>query len=563
MKSFAHRPVTLKHPPVPVTAKNWKKYSGGQTGGEVVRDGEFVRCPLVFMDQALINAYERDGIKELSVGYSTDLQWRTGIVDAGQPDAGQHYDAVQTAIRGNHLAVVPLARGGDQLRIGDSRRKSLAFDIENDFRILISRINDMDEDEDEGGDYTGDGLDLYDTDFTEDFTEAQRQHLAETGASMPGGGFPIRNSEDLHHAMEAIGRASNPGAARAHIRERAKALGLEGELSASFKDAAIHDAWSDEARAAAIEARKHGATLKPSARPTRGAAATFDVMHPDNAISPRGLPSPSGTIDIHHDGTATSYKEGESKTHKNVKGAIKHIMKDASFHDDTKDCPNCGAEIPTGAKDCPECHTHLKDGVTYMTKIVIDGVPVNVADEQTAAIIDRHVASLTRQLADAKKDMDKIANEGEDKDKDLADAKKTISTRDGEIAVLKKQVDDAKVTPAKLDQLVKDRLSVIDAASNVLDKTFAFDGKSVEDIKRATVDAYLGDAAKGMDDTAISGAFVAATAVKDGKRGGSQPIRDALRGQGSRPGNINDARDTAYDQKTKDLGDAWRKKPAA
>ncbi len=99
MRSFAHRPVTLKHPSVPVTQKNWKKYSGGMTGDEVVRDGEYVRVPMVMMDQALIDAYEKDGVKELSMGYSTDIKWVTGVTDSGEA-----YDAVQTAIRGNHLA---------------------------------------------------------------------------------------------------------------------------------------------------------------------------------------------------------------------------------------------------------------------------------------------------------------------------------------------------------------------------------------------------------------------------------------------------------------------------
>lgn len=467
MNSMAHRPVTLRHPRVPVTAKNWKKYSGGQTGAEVVRDGEYVRVPMVLMDQKLIDAYERDGIKELSLGYSTDIKWRTGVVDAGQPDAGQTYDAVQTAIRGNHLAVVPDARGGKELRIGDGRSR---FGGSTQFRELIRRLADMEEmDDDEEGDYVGDGA-LYDTEFS----EAEREKLAKTGAAMPGGGFPIRNAEDLHHAMQAIGRAKDPSAARAHIRARAKALGLEGELSASFKDS-----------------------------------------------SPRG--------------------------------------------DDYVDCPQCGADVPPDSLDCPECghKMNTRDGATYMTKIVIDGVPVNVADEQTAAIIERHVALLTKQLADAKKDMEKIKNEGEDKDKDCADAKKTIAARDGEIAVLKKQVADAAVTPEKLDVLVKDRLIVIDAASPLLDKTFSFDGKTVEAIRRAAVEAHLGDAAKGMDDATVSGAFAALTADAVRKGGGSQPIRQALSIHGNRSAVVTDARQAAYDEKQKRQSEMWRKPATA
>src|SRR5690606_31354603 len=47
MHSFAYRPVTDDHPTEMVTADNWKALAVGQTGGEVARDGEFVRVPLV------------------------------------------------------------------------------------------------------------------------------------------------------------------------------------------------------------------------------------------------------------------------------------------------------------------------------------------------------------------------------------------------------------------------------------------------------------------------------------------------------------------------------------
>jgi hypothetical protein len=58
-----------------------------------------------------------------------------------------------------------------------------------------------------------------------DFSQGQRKKLAKTGAAMPGGGFPISNTQDLANAKRAIGRAKNPAAARRHINERAKALG--------------------------------------------------------------------------------------------------------------------------------------------------------------------------------------------------------------------------------------------------------------------------------------------------------------------------------------------------
>ncbi|KRG47352.1 hypothetical protein ARC20_03205 [Stenotrophomonas panacihumi] len=115
MHSYAYRPVTVEHPAQMVDADTWKAVSAGATGAEVVRDGQFVRVPLVLMDAAAIKAYE-SGKRELSMGYSAEIVFRDGVTPEGQP-----YDAVQTQLRMNHVALVKKARGGDQLRIGDGR----------------------------------------------------------------------------------------------------------------------------------------------------------------------------------------------------------------------------------------------------------------------------------------------------------------------------------------------------------------------------------------------------------------------------------------------------------
>src|SRR5690606_13036081 len=117
LHTYAHRPVTLDHPDEAVTADNWKDYAIGQTGGEVARDGEFVRVPLVLMDSKAIEAVE-NGKRELSMGYSAELVFDSGVT----PD-GQEYDAIQKNLRMNHLAVVTMARGGSQLKIGDNLEK--------------------------------------------------------------------------------------------------------------------------------------------------------------------------------------------------------------------------------------------------------------------------------------------------------------------------------------------------------------------------------------------------------------------------------------------------------
>lgn len=122
MHSFAHRPVTMDHPPELVTADNWKEYAVGQTGDEVLRDGDFLRVPMVLMDAAAITRV-MEGKDELSCGYTMDFRWQ-----AGETSQGEAYDAVQSTIRGNHVAVVTMARGGPKLNLGDGDDENESLD---------------------------------------------------------------------------------------------------------------------------------------------------------------------------------------------------------------------------------------------------------------------------------------------------------------------------------------------------------------------------------------------------------------------------------------------------
>jgi hypothetical protein len=60
-----------------------------------------------------------------------------------------------------------------------------------------------------------------------DVSAEERKKLADEGKALPDGSFPIANISDLRNAIQAVGRASDPEAARAHIKKRAKALGRE------------------------------------------------------------------------------------------------------------------------------------------------------------------------------------------------------------------------------------------------------------------------------------------------------------------------------------------------
>ncbi|KTE20594.1 hypothetical protein ATE67_10130 [Sphingopyxis sp. H050] len=114
MASFAHKAITVDHPPGGVTVDNWKQVAAGWTEGKVARDGDFVEIPLMLADASAVKAYD-SGVNQLSAGYSSTITWGDGIA----PD-GTKYQATMSRIRGDHIALVAKGRAGSECRIGDS-----------------------------------------------------------------------------------------------------------------------------------------------------------------------------------------------------------------------------------------------------------------------------------------------------------------------------------------------------------------------------------------------------------------------------------------------------------
>jgi len=117
MKSFAHIPVTDDHPTVAVNADNSRELARGWTSDEIARDGERLRVPLMVSDGAAIQKVQA-GKRELSAGYTCELVWGDGLTEDGEP-----FQAKQTNIRANHVAIVARGRAGKDVRIGDSAYK--------------------------------------------------------------------------------------------------------------------------------------------------------------------------------------------------------------------------------------------------------------------------------------------------------------------------------------------------------------------------------------------------------------------------------------------------------
>lgn len=109
--SFKLVPFTNNHPPEMVTADNARQYMAGAVGQDVHMDGDWLVGTIAVFDAATVRDME-SGKTEVSNGYDCDLDMTPGV----SPE-GEHYDAIQTNITGNHVALVWNARAGHEAAI--------------------------------------------------------------------------------------------------------------------------------------------------------------------------------------------------------------------------------------------------------------------------------------------------------------------------------------------------------------------------------------------------------------------------------------------------------------
>lgn len=116
IESAKGAPVTNEHPPLTdnngmINSNNYKKYVKGAMGDSIsVEDGYLIGSETVF-DSALIEALKRGEKREVSIGFTLDIDHSPGELN------GERYDAVQRNIRINHLAHTDLGRAGNDVRV--------------------------------------------------------------------------------------------------------------------------------------------------------------------------------------------------------------------------------------------------------------------------------------------------------------------------------------------------------------------------------------------------------------------------------------------------------------
>jgi hypothetical protein len=112
-------------------------------------------------------------------------------------------------------------------------------DLSDEQRAALAACGCADASLDDEEDLTDPHVDVF-----REISAEERKRLADEGKALPDGSFPIANEEDLRNAIQAIGRASDPEAAKALIKRRAKDLG---------KEDLIPEDWSAEVIVAGAE----------------------------------------------------------------------------------------------------------------------------------------------------------------------------------------------------------------------------------------------------------------------------------------------------------------------
>ncbi len=105
LASFKRAPLTELHPSKPVDPTNWKELSVGHVGDDVHADGIYVASSVDVQDASAVQKVESGALRELSAGYTVDVVPGEGIWQ------GEKYDARQTNIRANHVALLPDGAG--------------------------------------------------------------------------------------------------------------------------------------------------------------------------------------------------------------------------------------------------------------------------------------------------------------------------------------------------------------------------------------------------------------------------------------------------------------------
>ncbi|MED4455913.1 DUF2213 domain-containing protein [Metabacillus fastidiosus] len=120
--SAQSKAITNEHPNELVTTTNHQQLAKGLSHTDARVDGDKILVSFTVTDSELISEI-KDGKREVSIGFLSDIEQRDGEYN------GQRFDAVQKNIEINHIAIVDQGRAGPEIGI---RNDSDAWQIEDE-----------------------------------------------------------------------------------------------------------------------------------------------------------------------------------------------------------------------------------------------------------------------------------------------------------------------------------------------------------------------------------------------------------------------------------------------
>lgn len=113
LESFRGMAVTVLHPEGGVSPENWSSVTVGHVADDVRADGDYVAASVIVKDAETIKKVLAKELVEISSGYTCKS------VQSDGEYKGEKYDALQTEIRGNHVALGPVnwGRAGNEVRV--------------------------------------------------------------------------------------------------------------------------------------------------------------------------------------------------------------------------------------------------------------------------------------------------------------------------------------------------------------------------------------------------------------------------------------------------------------
>jgi hypothetical protein len=278
-----------------------------------------------------------------------------------------------------------------------------------------------------------------------DFSTDEREHLADTGAAMPDGSFPIKNGEDLDNAIGLAGNAKDPSAARAHIKERAAALGMSDKIPDTWKSANKGSKDCDncgksyDADTNMQECENCGHKLPPADEgknvSKRGNIANFG----DHKAKPFG----SSDDDDDDDGDSDDDDGSDDDATKGMSGGSDSDDDDSNDDDDADDdnedggaddsedvdtnlksfCPDCGDKLKNKFSFCPGCGSKIaKPARTKIRKGRVTAppaVPSDHAESKDTEPVPAHREPDGLEVADFEQDADMPTNSSGDGSGDM------------------------------------------------------------------------------------------------------------------------------------------------